>query len=143
MSTFTDRTAVERKQAKLQRDWDRQTELDVEEAIKALLATDKGRTFLWWLLGETKVIGVSAFGPDDRQTNFTLGEQNIGIKLLTVITATDPGGYVAMQLEKYNVERERADHINAILERGNEYAGGGEGGGVQSSVNGGGDGEYE
>jgi hypothetical protein len=72
-----------------------------ESAIKALMASTDGRTFLYWLLAECHV-GHSPFATNALVMSFSCGEQNVGLKLQGLIIELCPENYLVMLKEKQN-----------------------------------------
>lgn len=66
---------------------------------RAVLATEQGRRFLWWLLGQAGTYGLSYVRGDERETTFREGQRNVGIVLEVRIAAADPEALLVMQRE--------------------------------------------
>lgn len=84
-------------------------QLEVNEACRALLATYRGRRYLWWLLRIGKV-GTQPFANNALQTSFACGELNVGQQILDHIISVNPAGYVLMMQE--NAENERSSNAD-------------------------------
>lgn len=66
---------------------------------RAVLATEQGRRFLWWLLGEAGTHSISYVRGDAYETAFREGQRNTGIMLEARINAADPLALLTMQRE--------------------------------------------
>lgn len=66
-----------------------------DEVVRALLDHRDGRGWLYRLL-KTCHVFASSFTADPLQTAFREGERNIGLQILTRVTAVSPDGYVLM-----------------------------------------------
>lgn len=86
--------AAEKQQAERQRD----QQLETEEDLRWLMGDERGRRFMWRLLGMTKVFR-NAFTGDSR-TFFQCGEQNIGHQLMGQLHSVCPGQYHRMVKEQ-------------------------------------------
>jgi len=73
---------------------DRQNLLD---AFKAVLATPQGKRVLFWVL-EQAAIYRDAFSGDDAATNYVLGQQSVGRKLIDLMDQIDPRTYPRLLL---------------------------------------------
>lgn len=84
-------------------------QLEIDEAVRALLSVPRGRKYLWWLLTIGK-IGTQPFAPNALNTSFNCGELNVGNQILSHIISVDPAGYVRMMQEQAeNVRSSNAD----------------------------------
>lgn len=79
-------------------------QLEVDEAVRALLSVPRGRKYLWWLLTIGK-IGTQPFAPNALNTSFNCGELNVGNQILAHIISVDPAGYVRMMQEQAENDR--------------------------------------
>lgn len=79
-------------------------QLEIDEAVRALLAVPRGRMYLWWLLQIGKV-GTQPFASNALNTSFNCGELNVGNQILSHIISVDPAGYVRMMQEKADNDR--------------------------------------
>ena len=79
-------------------------QLNVDEAFKALLVTDKGRDFLWWLFEQTG-INRNPFSQDPTVTGFNCGLLEVGQKVQERCIATHPEGYLEMLKERKDGRR--------------------------------------
>ena len=84
----------------------RQLRLREESDFKFIMGSKQGRRFMWRLLGIT---GLFRNAKCDRNadTNFRLGEQNVGQCLLAEIHGLCPERYVEMTKEQQQDERSR------------------------------------
>lgn len=73
------------KQDKSNSDWQ---EKQLLKAVRNLAQTDDGKTFLWWLLGQTHFFQTSFTG--NSTTYFREGERNIGSKVMSKLFAVRP-----------------------------------------------------
>src|SRR5690606_17189020 len=94
----------------------RQAEID--QALRDLLSSPRGREYLWWLLQIGRV-GLQPFMTNALQTSFNCGELNVGQKILSHIIAVDPAGYVRMMQEK--ADDDRAERTRADAARGDLF----------------------
>lgn len=94
--------------ANRQRNLAKLEKLNIDEACKELLATRKGRYYLWWLLRIGR-IGAQPFTNNALATSFACGELNVGQQILAHIIEVDPAGYALMIQEKANDDREWRD----------------------------------
>lgn len=69
------------------------------DAIRWLMADQKGRRFMRRLLEQTGVFRVS-FTPDARLTDFREGERNVGLRHLALVTEHAPEGLVELLTAK-------------------------------------------
>lgn len=75
-------------------------------ATKDLLAEEKGRIFVWWLLEQTHVFQNSFTG--NSHTFFLEGERNVGLKLFALAMEADPE-FMAKLIE-FKRDKETKDH---------------------------------
>ena len=67
--------------------------------LRQIMATPLGREWLWHFLSDCHVFG-NPFTPGAPDvTNFNLGEQNVGKRLMDQALRADPQAYVQMQTE--------------------------------------------
>lgn len=86
-------------------------QLEVDEAVRALLSVPRGRKYLWWLLTIGK-IGTQPFASNALQTSFACGELNVGNQILAHIISVDPAGYVRMMQEQANDRSNSSSNAN-------------------------------
>lgn len=96
---------MDKRAANRQRDLAKLEKLNIDEACKELLATRKGRYYLWWLLRIGR-IGAQPFTNNALATSFACGELNVGQQILAHIIEVDPAGYALMIQEKANDDQE-------------------------------------
>jgi len=96
---------------RLQRQWMKDDQDIIDEAVRALLQHRAGRKYLWWLLTVGK-LGVQPFATNALQTSFACGELNVGQQILDHIISVDPAGYVAMMTENADEHRERTKRLD-------------------------------
>lgn len=77
---------ADEKLGKLLRGWE-------DKAFNALLATDEGRQFIWWLLTIGKWQTMPYAGVD-AATNFNCGEMNVGNQIFARLLEVNPQGYL-------------------------------------------------
>ncbi len=70
-------------------------------ALRDLLGTDAGRTYLWWVLGQAGVMD-NSFDRDPHVTSFKEGRRALGSKILADILRVAPGRYIEMMKEGYD-----------------------------------------
>jgi len=73
-----------------------------DEAVSALLATDRGRAYVWWLL-EIGKIGIVPFTGNALTGSFMSGELNVGEQIRAHLIEADPDGYITLLKERQNV----------------------------------------
>ena len=78
----------------------KQTEIDI--TIAKLLTQIGGKYFLWWLLEQCHVLQNSFDADSERATAFRLGEQNIGLQVLSAIERVDPQAWLRLREEQLN-----------------------------------------
>lgn len=72
---------------KLHRSWE-------DKALNALLATEEGRQFVWWLLTVGRWQTMPYAGEATNATNFALGEMNVGNQIFARLMEVNPQGYL-------------------------------------------------
>ena len=70
---------------------------DLDEAFREVFKTASGKRVLFWML-EQCAIYQDAFTGDDNATNYTLGRQSSGRKLIDKLDELDPRNYPALLL---------------------------------------------
>jgi hypothetical protein len=90
--------------------WEEDDRLEIEQAVKALLATRVGRRYLRRLL-EFGALGRNPFTPNALTMSFNCGELNVGQKIQTDIIAVDPEGWVNLQKEANDEYRTREQQL--------------------------------
>lgn len=68
------------------------------DAFKAVLATADGKRVLFWVLEQAGVYR-DAFSGDDAATNYVLGQQSVGRKLIGMMDELDPRTYPKLLLD--------------------------------------------
>ena len=71
---------------------------ELQQSIVALLSTEEGKRVVFWLL-EMAGVYRDAFSGDAAATNYTLGQQSIGRRILTELNAIDPRIYPRLLLD--------------------------------------------
>lgn len=71
---------------------------ELNEAFKAVLATSAGKRVLFWVL-EQAAIYRDAYSGDDAATNYVLGSQAVGRKLIGQMDQIDQRAYPRLLLE--------------------------------------------
>ena len=71
---------------------------DLDDAIKDVLATASGKRVIFWLLEEAGVYR-DAFSGDDAATNYVLGQQSVGRKVISALDRLDPRNYPRLLLD--------------------------------------------
>ena len=100
-----------RRLSKLQASFAEADRLAIDDSIKLLLERKEGRLFLWWTLQLGKVM-TQPFSTDPALTAFQCGELNVGNQLLARIIQVDPAGFMKMQQESMDANRERTAKLN-------------------------------
>jgi len=100
-----------KREDKLRKIQDKLFELNVNEAAAALLSTDKGRDFLWWLFEQTG-INRNPFAASAEITAFNCGLLETGQRLQARCLEVNPDGFLTMTKERTNGRRtsSNADH---------------------------------
>lgn len=96
----------------LKRQWAETDRLEIEEQYRELLETPRGRQFLFYLLGITRFMN-NPFTGNALTTSFNCGEQSVGQRIMSDITAVDPIGWSKMQQEANDVDRNRTNTLAA------------------------------
>lgn len=92
------------------------TEADLSEAFRALLKHNDGKRVLFWIL-EQAAIYRDAFAGEDAATNYVLGSQSVGRKLIQRLDMIDARLYPRLLLDVADMrEMERA----AVRNEGND-----------------------
>ena len=76
---------------------DDRAEADLDDAFRAILSTDEGKRVLFWVLEQANIYG-DAYKGDDAATNYTLGQQSIGRRVLGLMNEISPRAYPALLL---------------------------------------------
>ncbi len=71
---------------------------DLHSAVSAVLATPAGKRVLFWVL-EQAAIYRDAFSGQDAVTNYTLGQQSVGRKVIGLMDDIDPRTYPKLLLD--------------------------------------------
>lgn len=87
---FGEEVQAAKKSAKLS---DREQE-ELTQALSALLRSEEGMIFIWWLLNQTHVFQSSYTG--NSATYFLEGERNVGLKLYNQLLAASPRAIQAL-----------------------------------------------
>lgn len=72
---------------------------EILSAIHEVVETAAGRRFVHWLLGECRLYGSAFAGDSVATTNFFLGQQDIGRRVLLAMDQIDPRLYPEMLLK--------------------------------------------
>ncbi len=75
-------------------------------AVKDLLAEEKGKRLVWWLLEQAHVFQSSFTG--NSHTFFLEGERNMGLKLLALCMEAEPA--FMGRLIEFKRDKEKEDH---------------------------------
>lgn len=100
MAARDDQEAAEIRQRKKQNEAIRNREAQKELAVRGLYATREGRVYLRWLLEVSKAIGQQPFRGEAPKTDFTCGEMNVGIRIMTHLMETDPDAFAQLLKEQ-------------------------------------------
>ena len=99
---------------------DDREEKDLDEALRALLKTDHGKRVVFWVL-EQAAIYRDPFSGDDAATNYGLGSQAIGRRLIQRLDQIDARLYPRLLLDVADLrEMERAAMRNEKNDDDNE-----------------------
>lgn len=74
----------------------------LNEAIKAVLATTDGQRLFYWLLSLCQIYS-DPFTGDDAATNYQLGLQSVGRRLVAKLDQINPVLYPTLLLEQANI----------------------------------------
>jgi hypothetical protein len=76
-----------------------------ESDLRSILQTPEGKRFMWYLLSDTNIFGMTFVPDDPYQTAFNEGRRNVGTMLLALINEQCPEEYLEMMTskERYNV----------------------------------------
>lgn len=77
--------------------------VDVNAALGRLVNDADGRTVLFWILGEAGIYR-DAFSGDNAATNYILGSQSIGRRIIQRLDAIDPRLYPKLLLDVADME---------------------------------------
>lgn len=70
---------------------------DLRQSLAALLDNADGRRVLFWVLEQANIYG-DAYKGDDAATNYTLGQQSIGRRVLGLMNEISPRAYPTLLL---------------------------------------------
>ncbi len=85
------------------------SEDDLSDAFRAVLATDAGKRVLFWVL-EQAAIYRDAYAGDDAATNYVLGSQAVGRRLIQRLDMIDARIYPRLLLDMADImEMKRAE----------------------------------
>lgn len=70
---------------------------DLRQSLAAVLANADGRRVMFWVLGQADIYR-DAYTGDDAATNYTLGQQSIGRRVLGLMNEIDPRAYPKLML---------------------------------------------
>lgn len=71
---------------------------DTLQAFKAVIATGAGKRVLFWILEQAGIYR-DPFGGTDQATNYTLGQQSIGRKVMGMLDQIDPRAYPQLLID--------------------------------------------
>lgn len=81
---------------------------ETDRAIREVFATQAGKRFMFWMLSECRVYGDGFMG-DDAATNYTLGLQAAGKKLISKLESLDARYYPTLLMAMAEIrEMDRA-----------------------------------
>ena len=90
---------------------------EINEEIRAMLGTSRGRKLLWWLL-QIGGYGRNPFSTDALVMAMQCGEMNTGAQLMARLIEVNPLGFAEMQLER-KTESDRRDLAARNIAGGN------------------------
>lgn len=83
-------------------------DLDLKEAVASLVQRDDGRRVLFWVLEQAGIYR-DAFSGEDAATNYVLGSQSVGRRLIGLMDQIDARIYPRLLLDVADMrEMERA-----------------------------------
>lgn len=91
---------------KLKANWEAEDKAYVDQAYRALLATQPGRRFISYLLEISKFMQ-QPFTGQALTTAFACGEQNVGKRILADMLEVDPEAFVTLMRERSDVHSRR------------------------------------
>lgn len=89
-----------RRAGRAEKDAERRASLDTA----AVMATESGRRFVWWLLGKAG-IEKSVLRDGEARALYWAGRQDMGHELQAHVITTDPDAYLVMQREAIEAQR--------------------------------------
>lgn len=94
-------------------DRDRNRE-ELHAAFQAVMATAPGKRVLFWVLEQASIYR-DAFSGQDGATNYVLGQQSVGRKLIGMMDDIDPRTYPKLLLDIADLKA--MDRASAAMER--------------------------
>ena len=82
-----------------------------------LCSKPDGRKFIWWLLQQCGYGNDPALTGDPYRTMHAAGQNSIALLLVGELSARNPEGFIALQLEMYNEHRTRTAAYDAADNR--------------------------
>ena len=86
---------------------------ELERSFRAILSTSEGKRVLNWML-EQAAIYVDAYSGENAATNYVLGQQSVGRRLIGMLDELDPRAYPQLLLsiaDLREIDREAAKAI--------------------------------
>lgn len=71
---------------------------ELRDALAAMLSVEQGKRVIFWVLEQAAVYR-DAYSGQDAATNYTLGQQSVGRKLIGLMDAIDPRTYPRLLLD--------------------------------------------
>jgi hypothetical protein len=101
-------------------DWQKLQQEQIALDLEAVLRTDEGRRLIVWFLSLCNIEPLqSAYkGEHAEATNFCLGEQNVGLKLIAQLDAISPIVYPQLLLEEARRGRKNEEGAHVIDDDG-------------------------
>ena len=93
---YSEEEKAQRKQAQK---FNKEFNASIEEGMRIMFTNPNTTDLLLWLMEECHVFS-SAFREDTNITNFLLGEQNVGLKLTSLIDEVVPDGLQKLKNRK-------------------------------------------
>lgn len=72
-------------------------QLRLDEATRFVLSSEPGRLFVWWVLEQCHLFGISMTG--NSHTFYSEGERNIGLKIVAQIESTSPTAFAKLLMD--------------------------------------------
>lgn len=116
MGAFDDKPTE--RQVNKQRDWAKQDQQGLDNAVRAMLMHADTRRYLYWLLEIGKAIGHNPATGNALSTHFNCGEMNVGQKIMAHMIDVDPDGFLAVLKERENERKQRDMELGELRGEG-------------------------
>jgi len=81
---------------------------DLKRAFRDVIATAAGKRVLFWVMEQCVIYG-EAYTGDDNATNYNLGRQGVGKRLIAMLDGIDPKIYPTLLLEVARMNEEQQE----------------------------------